>query len=280
MAHARLTHPTRGTLEFRQGQQDDSRSEAVVSIANELGVDRPSLVHTETRQGTREIRGRVTAPRRSEQSGASDWEQALANYADLLESHVDEFQGNGYTLEDDQLNTSKNVILESISWSRSPGQPYDLEYEAMMKLGRGTMQADPIDRRNPTVNESMPVPLRIDGVDLPGFRDYRKERNVGVNVNAVWDEGDGAENNDVMMETGVEERFTFEGTHVGTPQERATQHDTLDNLVATTDPVTLETRFPGYTLEGFVTQYGPTQETRFAGNMHQYRIEFTVGQRA
>lgn len=279
MVHARLTHPTRGTLPFRQAQQDDSGIQAVTNVANELGVDRPALVHTETREGQREIRGTVTGRRRADQSGTDDWEQALADYVDLLESHVDEFQGDGYTLEDDQLGIERRGILESVEWSRTPGQPFDLEYQASFRVGRGTMGAEPIERRNPTVDTAMDVPLRVDGIDLPGFRDYQVSRSVGVEARPVYDR-ETAENNDIIMQEGVNWQFTFEGTHVGTTEERQSAHDALDALVATKEPVTLETRFPGYSIDGFVIGYEPVQQARFADNMDHYRLEFLYGTRA
>jgi hypothetical protein len=280
MTHARLTHPDRGELPFYQGQSDESSTQAVANIANELGVDRPSLVHTETREGERQIRARVTGPRRARNDpDTDDWQQALANYVDLLESHVDEFQGDGYTLVDDELDIEKQVILESVEWSLTPGQPYDLEYTANLVVGRGTFESESIDRRNPTVNDGMDVMLRVDGVDLPGFRDLQVSRSVGVSPNAVFDR-DSAENNDAVLDEGVQQTLTFEGIHVGTPAERANAHDALDNLVATADPITLETRFPGYSLEGFVTAYGPTQESRFAGEMNHFAFEFVEGTRA
>lgn len=279
MTGARLTHPTRSTLPFHQRQSDEQTTEAVANIANELGVDRPSLVQTETREVDRQIRGRVTAPRRSRDSGTADWVQSLADYVDLLESHVDEYQGFGYTLEDDDLNISKKCVLESVEWTLTPGQPYEFEYTATVKVGEGTFETDTISRRNPTVNTGMNVLLRIDGVDLPGFRDLRSSRSIGTEPKAVFDRST-AENNDIVVNEGTQQSFTFEGTHTGTKTERANAHNTLENLAATKDPVTLETRFPGYSIDGFVTAYGPTQESRFGNSLNHYQVEFVRGTRA
>ena len=280
MADARLTHPTRGTLPFHQRQSDESSIQAVASIANELGVDRRSLVHTETREGERSIRGRVTGRRRAANDpDTDDWVQALANYVGELEAHVDEFQGDGYTLEDDLLDIQKQGILEKIEWERNPGQPFDLQYEATFTVGQGTMGAEPITDLSPTVNDGMDVLLRIDGVDLPGFRDLRVSKSVGIEPKGVFDR-DSAENNDIVMTEGVQRSLVFEGTHTGTASARATASNTLENLVATKDSVTLETRFPGYSIEGFVNAYGPTQESRFGDEMNHYRVEFVEGTRA
>lgn len=279
MSHAQLTHPTRATLPFHQTQTNESTTEAVANIANELGLDRPSLVHTETREGEETIRGLVSAPRRSQESGTADWLQSLADYVDELEAHVDEFQGTGYTLEDSELERNKTVVLESVEWSLTPGRPYDFEYEATLKVGEGTFETDRITRRNPTVNTGMNVMLQVDGVDLPGFRDFRKTRSIGTNVNAVF-KRESAENNDIEVDEGVQESWTFEGTHTGTSTQRANAHNTLQNLVATKDPVTLKTRFPGYSVDGFVIGYGPTQESRFGDSLNHYQFEFVQGIRA
>jgi hypothetical protein len=280
MTHLRLTHPDRQTLPFKSGQSDEYRREAVANVTTELGTDRPSLVHTETREGTRTIRGRVSAPRLAEQDGSTDdWRQALANYVDELESHVDEFQGDGYTLEDDQLNISKNAILESVNWTRRPGRPYDIEYEATVRIGRGTFESRPVEFRNPTVQTSQTPMLVIDGVEVPGLRQYQGESSVGLELNAVFDR-DTAENNDAVLQAGTEQRVTFEGTHTGTLAERQAADADLDAKVATTNQITLETRFPGYSLEGYVLAYSSDLDTQYGGNSHQFALEFLVGERA
>jgi hypothetical protein len=280
MSHIKLTHPDRQTLDFLQGQQDSFEREAVANATSELATDRPTLVHTETREGTRTIRGTVTGLKRKRDSGASDAVQAIANYADELESHVDEFQGDpGYTLEDDQLDYSKQAILESIEWSLTPGRIYELDYEATVRLGRGTFESRPVTRRTPTVDTGQTPMLIVDGNDLPGMRDYRMSRSVGVNVNAVFDR-DSAENNDVVFEKGTEQTVVFEGVHSGTLTERQNADAALDALVATQNSVTLETRFPGYNIEILVTNYESTLEQQRGGNSHRYRIEMIEGTRA
>lgn len=277
MPHARLTHSTRDTLEFRQGQLDEDASEAVTNATAELGVDRPTLVHTETREVERSIRGRVTAPRRAaNDAGTSDWRQSLANYVDRLESHVDEFQGEGYTLTDDQRDTDERGVLEAVEWSLGQGSPYEIEYSATVRVGRGTMDARSVDYRNPSVQSSMTVAATVDGTDLPGLRELRVRRSIGVNVSANYDRGS-AENNDVVGEEGVQQVVTFEGTHTGTASARASADATLDGLVATKEPVDMVLRFPGYTLSGFVIGYDSNLEQRFGGNSHQYSLRFAEG---
>ena len=280
MSHIRLTHPDRQTLTFKQGQSDEYRREAVASVTTELGTDRPSLVHTETREGTRTIRGRVSAPRLAEQDGSTDdWRQALANYVDELESHVDEFQGDGYTLVDDQLGISKRGILESVNWTRRPGRPYDIEYEATVRIGRGTFESRPIDRRNPTVQTSQTPMLIIGGEPVPGMRQYQVSRSIGVEVKGVFDR-DSAENNDIIIEEGAQTQIAFEGTHTGTLSSRQTADANLDALIATRDPIACETRFPGYDLEGFLLALPTDFDTQYGGNSQQFNLQFVEGTRA
>jgi len=280
MVHARLVHPQRGTLPFRQGQSEELQREAVANIAAEIGVDRAPLIHTETRNEQTEIRGRVSAPRRARNdSGTNDWRQALANYVDLLESHVDEFQGDGYQYENDQLGVSKQAILESVTWELRPGQPYDIPFDASVIIGRGVFESEPIDRRNPTVDTTQDTYLVIDGVACPGMRQYQKRTEVGVEPTAVFNR-DSAENNDVVPDAGVTETIVFEGTHTGDQTTRANADAALRDLLATKEPVPCETAFPGYSLEGYVTGYSSTFEARFGQDKHDYRVEFTLGQRA
>lgn len=281
MSHVRLTHPSRPTLEFYRAQNDDISRSAVLNIANELAVDRTPLVHTETREIERTIRGSVSAPLRARNDGSTnDWQQSLANYADLLEAHVNEYQGiPGYTLEDDQLDISKTATLESIEWSLSPGQLYELNFEATVIVGRGTFESDSIGGRNPTVDSSMDVMLRVDGEDLPGFRDYRMNRSIGIEPRAVFDR-DSAENNDLLINEGPQQTVVFEGEHTGSLAQRRAADAALESLLATKNNVTLETAFPGYSLDGFVTAYNSTLENQRGGNSHRYRFEFVEGERA
>ncbi|WP_258316936.1 hypothetical protein, partial [Escherichia coli] len=48
------------------------------------------------------------------------------------------------------------------------------------------------------------------------------------------------------------------GVITGTVSERQTKDAALDAKVATATPITLETHFPGYSIDGFVTAYNST----------------------
>jgi hypothetical protein len=264
-----------------QAQQDEYRRDATANIVNELAVDRTSLVHTETKEGERTIRGSVSAPRRARNDpNTSDWQQALANYVAELEAHVDEFQGDpGYTLVDDRLNYSKNAIITGVEWSVSPGQIYEFDYEASVTVGSGVFQSRAIDLASPTINTAFDTMLRLDGTELTGMRDYRVSKTIEADVNAVFNR-DSAENNDVVPTGGPQRTVTFEGEWYGTLADRQNKDATLDNLVATKNNVTLETRFPGYSIDGYVTRYTSELQQQSGGNSHRYRLEFVEGQRA
>jgi len=268
MPDARLTHPTRATLPFRRRQQDDDETSVQANITQEVGVDSDPLVHTETRTRTEPIRGRVV-----------DSRQNLADYVDQLEAAVGEFQGDGYTYEDDIQNTSVQGILESVQWSVDPGHTDSISYEATFQVGRGTMEARPTNRRNPTYDASMPVMLRIDGEDLPGMRSYEVSKTIGVEVNPVFDRST-AENNDIVVEEGEQTTVVYEGTLTGSAATREAKDDTLRALAPTSSPVTLETKFPGYDLDGYVTAYASRQRSDMGEERHDYRIEFTEGIKA
>lgn len=280
MSHARLTHPTRPTLEFYRAQNDEAERSASLSLANQLGTDRPTLVHTETREVSRTVTGSVSAPERAQNDpNTTDWRQALANYADLLEASVDEFQGEGYTFDGDQLNTSKPAVLEAVEWSLSPGRIYELQYEASVLIGNGTFESANVTRQNPTVDDSLATMIEVDGVECPGMRDFSVRREIGTETKGIFDR-DSAENNDIVITEGAQRQLVFEGVHSGTRSARETADDALNSLLALADPVTLDTYFPGYSIEGYVTAYNSTLEQQRGDTSHRYRLEFQEGQRA
>lgn len=285
MSHARLTHPSRPTLEFRGGQNSEHRRQAVANVTNELATDRLPLVHTETRDVRHTERGTATGLRRARNDpDTSNARQALANYAVELEAHVDEFQGDpGYSYVADQTDTSRDAVLESVEWSLTPGRTYELDYEASIVAGRSTFAAEGIDPEGVTVGAGTAPMLTVDGVACPGMRDYRVETSIGVEVNAVFNRNT-AENNDVIPQEGRGRVVAYEGVHTGTQTERAAADAALRDLLATREDVTLETVFPGYSMDGFVMGYNSTfPQNRSFGTTegsHQYRIEFVEGTRA
>jgi len=287
MTDYRITHPSRDTLEFRAVQSDEDATEAVANIATDIGVDRPPLVHVEARERTRDLQGRVTAPRRAaNDSNTSDWEQALANYAVLLEGHVDDLQGShdstrfpgGYTFEDDVRDESLRAALTETAWTIFAGQPFELAFEASLTIGTSAMPNEDVDTNTANVDTGMDVMAKVGGEDLPGFRRMRVERSIGIEENALYD-ATSAEDNQIVPESSEEHRIIFEGTLTGTESTRATKDGTLNGLLDQ-DQVTFETRFPGYDLDGFVLNYDSNEAADFGPEMHQYSLTFVEGRPA
>jgi len=275
MADARLTHPTRPTLPFYQRQSDEENRTLVADAFQPIGSE--PKVYTESRQRGESIRGLVTGNRRAANDpDTNDKRQALANYVDRLESHVDEYQGDGYTYEDDILDVSKNAILREVTWEIQPGQVDSLIYTADVVVGRGVLTERDISRERPTVNTSMTPMLRVDGIDLPGMRRYEVAKNLKVEEKPIFDR-DSAENNDIVVESGAQRIITFEGTFTGDASQRAATDDALDDLLATRDAVTLETKFPGYEIEGFVKQFDSDQRSEFGSQRSDYTFQFVEG---
>lgn len=279
MAGARLTHPTRPTLPLYQRQTDEDAQEAVADIARETGNERPPLIHTRARQRRRSIRGLVTGNRRAANSvETDDKRQAIANFVDRLEAHCNSFQGEGYTFKDDLYDISLNGCIESVSWRRRPGRPDSIEYELSYVVGKGAFELGGIDRLNPNVDGTQPTMLRLDGTDLPGMRDYQVSREIGLEVNPVFTTGNAtAERNDIVETEGPLRTIVYEGTATGSPEQRQALDGTLTNLEANQNKITLNTKFPGYNLEGFLIKYDNDQQARLGSQMSHYRIEFAQG---
>lgn len=281
MTHASISHATRGTLEFRQPQMDADQREAVADIFQEIGTERDPLVHIRARNRQRSIRGIVTGPRRAEDDSnttSGEWRQALANYVDELESHCDEFQGfgsDGYSFTDDIRSESFPVVFESVDWTLSKGQPWRFEYDISLLIGQGVMGVRGRSPRNPTVDSAMTVAARVDGNDLPGLREFESVREIEYEPNALYGSGT-ATNNDVLATDGLVQRFTFRGTHTGSNSARATADSNLQALIGA-GQVTLETKWPGYDIQGYVTRYNSDFETRYGSSRHNFELEFVEG---
>lgn len=274
MTEFRLTHPSRPTLEFRQTQSDRSQRKAVTDIATILGTDQKPLVHVTTRERERTLQGRVTGPRRAQNDpNESDWRQALANYVDLLEAHLDEFQGEGYTFEDDVRDESLNAVYTDLTWTLSGGSPYEFTFEVTLAVGEGVYEARPIDQRDPVVSDlGGNVAATVGGHDLPGLREMQVTRSVGFEVTPVYNRST-AENNLITPSEGTEQRINFRGVHTGTESARATADSNLDALIGQGE-TTFVTAFPGYDLDGTVLNYDPELSAQRAGNSHTYELEF------
>lgn len=275
MADYRLTDATRGTLAFEQAQRDEDAQQAIADITKEIGVDRPALVHTRSRERERTLAGRVTGPKRSRDSDTGDWQQALANYVARLEAHVDEFQGTGYTFEDDTRGESLSAVMKSVEWTLLPGQPFEVQWETTIHVGRGTFESRSVQLNTPSVNTGMAVPARVGGVDLPGLREMKVTKELEFETNALYGD-DTAENTEIVVEAGVEHRIEYRGAHTGPQSQRDAADDDLEALLSQ-NGTTFVTRFPGYSLTGVVTAYSPERNQSYGGTSHQYSLTFVEG---
>ena len=273
MSDYRLEHPDRGTLEFRQAQRGEDQREAVADVTAERGVDRPPLVHVRARTRERTLTGRVTAPRRAREDGdTDDWLQALANYVVRLEAFCDDQQGAGYTFVDDQQDEQTPVVLHEVEWTLAASQPYEIEFSVSMATGEGVLASRPLDDRTADPQTGMDVAARVEGVDLPGFRELRVTRSFDTETDALFGRGSAA-NNQVVAESGVEHRVEFSGTHTGTESERRQADAALEALIGA-GLVEFQTRFPGYALEGKVLAYRPERQAGFGTDRHDYELTF------
>jgi len=163
MAHLTLTHPERTDFDLPQGQNDEYTREALTDImAGTTSEHDPTGIFTKGRQAERSVTGRMTATNGSENFMRTD----MAEFIDGLESRVDQFQGDGYTLVDSQLDESIPVILTAASWRFNRGQPYEIEYDMTAQVGTGTNKNNEMFERNPNPNSGMNTYLEIDGIEL------------------------------------------------------------------------------------------------------------------
>lgn len=272
MAHARITDGT-NTLEFRQAQTDEDQREAVADITAELGVDRPPLVHVRSRERTRTVEGRVTAPSAARDDATTDnWRTALARYVARLEAFCTDHQGLGYTFEDDLRDKQFPVVYHRLAWRLSGGQPYEVQFELELATGEGVLPGQPLTIPNVSPDTSLPTAARVDGVDLPGLRQLSVERAFEYEVDPLYDKST-ASNNQVRATSGVQHRIQFQGTHTGDRTTRRQADDELQALIGAGE-LDFETRFPGYTKTGKVLNYETTDEAGFADNQHHYTLSF------
>lgn len=275
MTDYRLTDPSRGTLEFRQAQRDEDAQRAAADITAEIAPSppRPPLVHVRARERERRLTGRVTAPRREAFDGTTnDWQQALANYVVRLEAFCDEYQGDGYTFEDDLRSESMPVIMKEVKWTLLGGQPYEVEFETTMETGTGVLATRSLDVDDATVDTSMDVIATADGVDLPGLRTMEVTKGFETEVDALYGK-QSASNNQIVVDDGTRHEFMIEGTHTGSIASRRQADADLESLIGAGE-VDLVTRFPGYTKRGKVLNYESNFDASYGTDSHQYRFTF------
>jgi len=200
----------------------------------------------------------------------------VAQFIDGLESRVDQFQGDGYTLDDEQLDENIPVVLTASSWRFNRGQPYEVQYDVSAAVGVGTNDETLLSERNPDPNGGMDTYLEIDGIALSGMRRYESTTQIQAEVKPVFNR-DTAEKNEVIITNRAVQTIVFEGTHTGSQSQRASDDAALDNLLATETEINCKTKVPGYTLEGFVTGYDSTFNAGYGQNRHDYRVQFTEG---
>lgn len=278
MPYARLTHPTRPTLALEQTQQDLQQTQAVGSKASSLGTGRTPLIHTETREQTRTVRGLVTASARADRATTNDWEQALSDYAQALEARVDEFQGEGYTLEDDLRDESVPAIFDSVTWTLRGGRPFEIEYEASFQIGEGVFDSEPLDTAGASVQTGMTTAATVNGQPLPGLRQMQVTAEIEVDLQALYDESS-ADNNQIVAASSTQRVVQFDGTHTGTYSDRAIAEKGLKSLIGT-EVVTFQTRFPGYAIEGKVMGYESDFQQSLGDQQHDFTLRFEEGREA
>jgi len=275
MSHLTLTHPQRPDLSLPQGQSDNYGRTAVTDIAAPVeDNDRPPAVHTRGRENERQVTGLFTAGSDASTQGR----QAVANFLDKLETRVDIKQGEGYDVADQQLSTSISGILPSMTWRFQSGRPFEVQYELSLQVGKGTNQTGALDRRFPIVNNGMDTMLEVDGIPLPGWRQYESTREVQTEVKPRFSR-DTAQTNDIIIQSKAVQTITFRGTHTGPQAQRASDDAALDDLLATKEEVQCKTKIPGYTVPGFVTGYDSDFNADFGEEKHNYELQFTVGER-
>jgi hypothetical protein len=219
------------------------------------------------------MEGTVTAPKLSQDSAfSSDWRQALAEWIVKFESFCYELQGAGYDLVDNNRNKTVAVVLERTQWRLTAGAPYEIEWEIEVRLGEGVLPQDARTEKTANVQTSMTVPASVGGFDLPGLRDLTVERSFEVNENALAFE-DTAENNLIVADSGVSHRIRYRGEFAGTATERQ-QFDSDINSLIGDEGRTFQTRFPGYSVDGVVLTFRSDFQAQFAGNKHNYELEF------
>ncbi len=268
-----LQHPSVGTLELRRAQQDERNEDTQPEIFNDPAVDSPPLVLVAERTGSYTMEGTVTAPKLSQDSAFSDdWRQALAEWIVKFESFCYELQGAGYDLVDTHRNKTVPVVLNRTQWRLTAGAPYEIEWEIEVDVGEGVLPQEPRTEKTANIQSAMTVPASVGGFDLPGLRDMTVQREFDVDPNARAFE-DTAESNIIIGDSGVMHQIRYRGEFAGTATERQTFDSDINSLIGD-EGRTFQTRFPGYSVDGVVLNFRSDFQAQFAGNKHNYELEF------
>ncbi|MFB6284576.1 MAG: hypothetical protein ABEK59_11735 [Halobacteria archaeon] len=164
-------------------------------------------------------------------------------------------QGTGYTLDDDDRNTQRNVMLDSVSWQRNKGAPYELTWNVSGLWGDGRDASG----GGGTPNVSPGGDYKIGGNVLDEVESVREERSQKIELYqlALADPG----GNDILSKSGSKREITIKGSAIGDSSTRNTFNSNLLNLLGQDKIVEYEAAFPGRTLDVMVTFYESTRES-------------------
>ncbi|UBF23112.1 hypothetical protein HCTV-16_gp129 [Haloarcula virus HCTV-16] len=199
--------------------------------------------------------GVATGLRLSRQPGYSnDPNTAVAQWVVEMETYINAQQGSGFTLQSDERNDSKNVVLESFGWQREPTEKYQVSWDLTAHWGQSMMSSS--SRNPPSVSPSQSWSL--DGYDLGNQVMTRQEKMQQVEAYPIAYAKAGE--NEVLAQSGAIRQITLRGSK---NSNRNSFDDAMQALLGQDTTVTFSEGFPGRDLEVMVKEYESTREAGY-----------------
>lgn len=277
MTDITLTHTSSGRpdVQFLRAQDDRRVEESVADVVDDIGVRDPPRATVEGRGGTRRIQGRMTGAAASSLSGfSSDWRTALAEWLVRLEAAIDEFQGLGYTLDDQERGLSLPVVVHACQWTIQAGRPFEATYRVDVTIGKNTQENRSADPKTATPGAKDSSPFLTGVQSLTGLQTMRVEREFDIEVDPINFDPD-VEATEVRPTSRPKHVITYNGEKAGTETERQTFDNGIETEQSDLESLsTFETVMPGYDLDGKIMNYRSDWRASRGTGIHDYEITF------
>ena len=272
-----LSDPDSGTtLELFNAQSlTDDRSAALdVSPPPGFDSDEPFLTSLE-QGGTVPIQGAVTGPRLARNANySSDPITALAEWAVTFEALVNGGQGDGYDLTRGyKTGDTFRGMIESATWVRRGGEPFELGYDLQFVRGQGANIAPPVSPD--AVSPGGDYQLAGETIETLQELSVTKRQQVQAYRRTFAED---PSDNDLRADSGALREITVSGRVAGDASTRRAFEQSLQDSLGQDTLVDFRDAFTGRTYTGMIDAVAASDEATQGERLGEFDVAFVEGQ--